>query len=222
VYECGPVDFQETATYRCYFCARCFVHLYVSRQLNRSSYSRWVYENATEVTSSPLLLKACDLGVRVDLQSLAVIARSPLLFEACERAAQILARERSRYLPVPIDIGTMTCTNCHDPMLDGDIEGNTLVCPQCARQSARSNGEHHPETVFVDYRPLDDDLVRRVILHLNNLAEHPKHAHPKRALTPLSDEDLITAHAQILDPLWDHELDGESDDFAEASHGPAR
>jgi len=146
VYVCGQVDFQEPATYRCYFCPTCFVHLYVPRLLNRSSYLRWVYENASEVTSSPLLLKACDLGVRVDLRSLAVIARSPLLFGACERVARILAGTRSRYLPVPIDIGTMTCANCRDLMLDGDIEGNGLVCPRCQSHSARSTGEHHPET----------------------------------------------------------------------------
>lgn len=159
VYECGQVDFDEPATYRCYFCPRCFVHLYVPRQLNRSSWLRWVYEKATEVTSAPLLFKACELGVRVDLQSLAVIARSPLLFRACERVARILASERSRYLPVPIEIGAMTCTNCDNPMLDGDITRNPLVCPECESKSARSNGQRHPETVFVDYRPLDEDLV---------------------------------------------------------------
>ncbi len=215
VYACGQVDFQEPATYRCYFCPRCFVHLYLPCQLNRSSWLRWVDENASEVTSSPLLFQACELGVRVDLQSLAVIARSPLLFRACERVARILAMERSRYLPVPINIGTMNCTNCRDPMLDGEIKSNTLVCPQCESQSARSNGEHHPETVFVDYRPLDDDLVRGVILYLRRLAEHCTNSHPKRAMTSPSGEDLIAPDAQALDPLWDHELDGDAYDFAE-------
>ncbi len=212
VYVCGQVDFQEPATHRCYLCPTCFVHLYVPRRLNRSSWLRWVHENASEVTSSPLLFKACELGVRVDLQSLAVIARSLLLFGACERVARILARERSRYLPVPIDIGTMSCAKCREPMLDGDIESNALVCPRCESRSARSNGEQHPETVFVDYRPLDDDLVRRVILYLKNLAEYRKNPGSNGALTPPSDEDLVTGFVQVRDPLWDHELDGESCD----------
>ncbi len=222
VYECGQVDFHEPGSYRRHFCPKCFAHLYVPRLLNRSSYLRWVYENATEVTSSPLLLKACDCGVRVDLQSLAVIARSPLLFEACERVARSLAATRSRYLPVPIDIGPMTCANCCEPMLDGEIERNALVCPQCESHSARSNGDRHPETVYVDYRPLDGDLVRGIVHHLEGLAEHRTNNHSKRALTRPSDQDLITAGGQVVEPLWDHELDGESYEYADASREPAR
>jgi hypothetical protein len=209
VYECGQVDFQEPASYRCYFCPRCIVHLYVPRLLNRNSFLRWVDENATELTSSPLQFRSCDLGVRVDLKSLAVIARSPLLFGACERVARILAGTKSRYLHVPIDIGTIPCTDRCGPMLDGDIDRNTLVCPQCDSRAARSNGEHRPETVFVDYRPLDAELVRQVIFYLKRLAQHSNKAHSKRALTARSAPGPISADAQLVEPLWDHELDGE-------------
>jgi hypothetical protein len=139
-----------------------------------------------------------------------VIARSPLLFGACERVARILATGQSRYLPVAIDIGTMTCTDCRDPMLEGDIKRNALVCPQCESRSARSIGDYQAETVFVDYRPLDDDLVRRVILYLNGLAEYRRNSHPQRALISQSEGGSMLAGVQDLDPLWDHELDGES------------
>src|SRR6516164_5059698 len=84
VLACGPVDFARPEAYHSYVCPRCFVLLHVARQISRSSFLRWVSQNATEMTRSPLVFHACELGVRVSEQSLAVIARSPLLFEACE------------------------------------------------------------------------------------------------------------------------------------------
>jgi hypothetical protein len=209
VFECGRVDIQRPETYRCYICPKCFVHLYVPRQLSRAAYLRWVYENATEVSRSPLLFQACELGVRVLEQSLAVIARSPLLFEACERVARIVAGASSRYLPVSIDIGSMSCADCCDPMRVGDIATNPLICPRCESRSARSLGDHDPEAVFVDYRPLDDELVRGVILHLERLAGHTSVSRSERPLAIKSAHDLISAGAQLADPLWDFDLDGE-------------
>jgi hypothetical protein len=189
------------------------VQLYVPRLLNRSSWLRWVYENTTELTRSPLLFQSCESGVRVDQQSLAVIARSPLLLAACERVARILAEERSRYLPVPIDIGMTTCTDCCEPMLDRDSGASAMVCPRCKGRSATSVGEQRPETVFVDYRPLDTGLVRTVIGYLHGLAENSKIARGEWAFTARSAPELITADARIFDPLWDRELDGDSRGF---------
>jgi len=97
-------------------------------------------------------------------------------------------------------------------MLDGDILANTLICPQCESRSAKSNGELRRVTVLIDYQRLDEDRVRSLILYLRGLAEYGTNSHPKRALTAPSNEDLIAAGAPVLDPLWDHELDGESYD----------
>lgn len=208
-FECGQVDFPRPEGYRCYVCPKCFVHLYVPRQLSRAAYLRWVYENATELNRSPLCFQACELGVMVDEQSLSVIARSPLLFEACERVAGILAGASSRYVPVSIDIGAITCADCCDPMLVGDIETNPLICPHCESRSARSLGDHYPEVVLVDYRPLDGELVRGVILHLERLAGHSSISRSERPLAIKSGHDLIATGAQLANPLWDFDLDGE-------------
>jgi hypothetical protein len=95
-------------------------------------------------------------------------------------------------------------------MLVGNIETSVLVCPQCENRSAKSVGGHRPESVYVDYRPLDADLVRKVILHLTDLTEHSRHAPSKRALTSRSDRGLIAVDVQLVDPMWDHELDAKS------------
>jgi len=64
-------------------------------------------------------------------------------------------------------------------------------------------GEHHAEIVLVDYFPLNDGEVRRVILHLKELAEHPEDHHPNKMLA------LPTSECR--GPLWDWELDGSID-----------
>ena len=46
-----------------------------------------------------------------------------------------------------------------------------LVCPQCESPSAVSVSQEHAGTILVDYRPLETDLVRSVIGHLERLAE---------------------------------------------------
>ena len=117
--ECGHIHFQKSETNRWYFCQRCFLDLFVPRRLNRSTWLRWVSENASELSRSPLMFKACELGVVVDRQSLEVIARSPLLFRACEIVASILAGSRSSYVPASIEIGTMECPGCGDRMAIG-------------------------------------------------------------------------------------------------------
>ncbi len=197
---CGPIDLQKPETYQCYLCARCFVDLYVARRVSRSSWLRWVSENASETRRSPLLFSACELGVMVDLQAIEVISRSPLLFEACKRVSRILAETRSRYVPVPIDIGTMACPDCGDPMTMGCLGTSFLVCPKCQNQSARSISELHAESVLVDYFPLKDEDVRRVILHLKALAEHPD--------DHLSKKPLALTTSEKWGSLWDWELDG--------------
>jgi hypothetical protein len=198
--DCGPIEFHELDTYRCYFCPRCFVELYVVRRLSRSSWLRWVSQNASEMTRAPMLFLACELGVRVDVDALTVIARSPLLFEACARVSGILAGTRSRYVPIPIDIGIMVCPACGDRMPVGCVGTSLLVCPLCESRSARSMGDHHSEMVLVDYVPLKEENVRSVILHLQELAEHPKDLHSKRT--------LAFTVAESRGPLWDCELDG--------------
>jgi hypothetical protein len=197
---CGHIDFQKPETYRSYSCPRCVVDLYVPRRLTRSAWVRWVSENASELTRSPLRFAACELGVRVDQQALGVIARSPLLFRACERVASILAQARSRYVAVSIDIGTMACPDCGDPLTVGDPDTVHSVCPECESRAARWVSEFCPEIVLVDYSPLDDSDVRRVIHHLKDLAERPKE--------PLPQSTLALPTIGCRSPLWDRELDG--------------
>jgi hypothetical protein len=199
-FACGHIDFRKPETYRSYSCPRCFVELHVPRRLSRSSWLRWVSENASELTRSPLRFAACELGVRVDPRTLAVIARSPLLFRASERVACILAGAGSRYASVPIDIGAMDCPDCGDPLAIGDLDANPAVCPECESGAASWTGETGPEIAMVDYVPLDDEMVRRVILHLQELAEPSKDFRPESTLA------LPAAEGWSL--LWDRELDG--------------
>ncbi len=150
---CGPVDHREPDTYRSYRCARCVIELCVQRQLSRSAWLRWVSQNASELSQSPLDFKASELGVTIDLQSLDVISRSPLLFGACESVSNILAGSRSRYAPVAIDIGTPDCPDCGDAMTAGDQHPDSVVCPECENPAALLTGEQHAGTVLVDYSP---------------------------------------------------------------------
>jgi hypothetical protein len=174
--------------------------LRVPRQLSRSAWLRWVSQNASELTKSPLDFKASELGVRVDLQSLDVISRSPLLFQVCERISSILAGTRSRYVPVPIYIETIACPDCDDPMTGGDRQSGFVVCPACENPSAEVTTEEHAGMVLVDYSPLADADVRRVILHLEHLAEPLKDHGAKRVLA------LPAFEANAA--LWDRQLDG--------------
>jgi hypothetical protein len=197
---CGRIDFHEPDTYWCYSCARCFVELYVPRQLSRGAWLRWVSQNASELTRSPLDFTACELGVSVDQQSLDVISRSPLLFRVCERVSSVLAGTRSRYVPAPIDIGTIECPDCGDPMTLENVDAGHLVCPECENPTAGSTNEQHAGIVLVDYSPLAGEDVRRVILHLEQLAEPLKERGSKRMLALPAFEGS--------GPLWDRQLDG--------------
>lgn len=205
---CGRIDFREPETFRSYSCTRCIADLYVPRHLSRSSWLRWVSENVSELTRSPMHFAASELGVGVDHEALAVIARSPLLFRACERVAGILAAAGSRYAIVPIEIGTIECPNCGDPLRFGDIEAGPPACPRCDSPAARWIGGSGPEAVLVDYSPLDDAEVRQVIRHLEGLAENPdgNASGRKRALRADGWPGL----------LWDRDLDGSL--FADECH----
>lgn len=197
---CGAVEWQKPETYRRYSCARCCVDLCVLRQTSRSSWLRWVRESASELTRSPLHFTACEMGVGVDQQDLVVITRSPLLFRACERVSSIVAGERSRYLPVPIDIGTIPCPDCGDPLNDGELVANAAVCPLCMSRCASWTAKQHPDAVFAEYSPVPEADVRWVISHLRALAAYPKDQQLK--LTP----GIPTSEIQRL--LWDRDLDG--------------
>ncbi len=198
--ECGHIHFQKSETNRWYFCQRCFLDLFVPRRLNRSTWLRWVSENASELSRSPLMFKACELGVVVDRQSLEVIARSPLLFRACEIVASILAGSRSSYVPASIEIGTMECPGCGDRMAIGDFNTDPLACPECESRTTRSIGAPAPVTFLVDYWPLDDKEVRRVVLHLKQLAEYSGDSQIEGKLA------FVTSDREGF--LWDKELDG--------------
>jgi hypothetical protein len=167
--------FQHLETHRCYVCSRCFVELVVPRRLNRRSWLAWVAEHVANIT------------------------RSPLLFRACERVALILAGARSSHAPVPIDIGAIDCMDCGDRMEPGNINTNPLVCPRCKTRSARPIRGHPPWIIPMDYGSPDGEAVRRVILHLKELAENPKGHHPEGALTIPTYEGTAS--------LWDRELD---------------
>jgi hypothetical protein len=198
--ECGHVDFQKPETYRRYSCQRCLLDLLVPRRLNRSSWLRWVSENASELSRSPLLFRACELGVSVDQLALEVIARSPLLFRACEIVASTLAGTRSPYLPVSIDIRPMECPKCADQMTIGDLDTNSLVCPECESRCTRSISGHAPGTFLVDYWPLNGEEIGRVVLHLKELAEYSR--------DPDFEGKLAFAVSEGQSLLWDQELDG--------------
>jgi hypothetical protein len=197
---CGYIDFQKPETYRSYFCQRCLLDLLVPRRLSRSSWLRWVAENASELTRSPLAFTACELGVRVDRQALEVITRSPLLFRACEIVAGILAGARSSYIPVSIDFGSIECPKCGDQMTIGDLDTNPMVCPACESRSTRSINGHAHATWLVDYWPLDSEEIRQVILHLQDLAEHSRDSD--------FGEKFAFAISEDQGHLWDQELDG--------------
>jgi hypothetical protein len=115
-FTCGSYDFPDQEVYRRYFCSRCFVHLNVPRVLDRNSWLNSIAGNARQ------------------------IAECPLLNKTHERIAMRFAEARSRYVPISIDIGTLSCPNCREPMAPGDIDSNPLSCPRCQRQSARSLG----------------------------------------------------------------------------------
>jgi hypothetical protein len=198
--ECGRIDFEEPESHQCYSCARCVVELYASRLESRSSWLRWVSQNASEMTRSHLHFSACELGVTIDLQALEVIARSAILFQACERVSCILAGTRSKYLCASIDIGTMNCPDCSEPLSIGDLDSELLVCPACEGRSATWTGEIEPALVLVDYFPLGDDDVRRMVRHLEELAEPPKTVRTKSL--------LALPAAEGSGPLWDRQLDG--------------
>jgi len=197
---CGPVDILKPESYRSYFCPRCFVDLCVPRRVTRSAWLRWISENASEMTRSPLRLGCCELGVWIDSQALQVISRSPLLFQACERVSGNLVGTRSSYVPVPIDIGMMTCPGCDNPMETGCLESSLSVCPQCKSQAGRSIGGPGSEHILVNYSPIADEEVRRMILHLKALAEHPEGRRFEKMLALASPESRSA--------LWDQELDG--------------
>ena len=161
---------------------------------------RWVSQNASELTQSPLDFTACELGVRVNAQSLDVIARSPLLFQACEKVSSILAATRSRYVPVVIDIGTLVCPGCSEAMKEPRGHADFLVCPQCESPSAVSVSEEHAGTILVDYRPLEADDVPGVIRHLERLSEPIEFLSAKRV--------MAVPAVECGEPLWDRQLDG--------------
>jgi hypothetical protein len=126
-----------------------------------------------------------------------------LLFQACERVSGILAETRSSYVPVPIDIGTMTCLGCNNPMETGCLANSLSVCPQCHSQSARSIGGPGSESLMVNYSPIDDEEIRRVIRHLKALAGHHEDRRFEKLLAFAS-----PAGPQSHGALWDQELDG--------------
>jgi hypothetical protein len=196
---CGRIDFQEPDSCWCYACARCLVELYVPREMSRDCWLRWVSQNASELTRSPLDFTACELGVRVDVQSLDVISRSPLLFGVCESVSSILASTRSRYEPAAIDVGTLECPDCGDPMTAGDPRSGSLICPECGNPTAVSTIDQHAGMILVDYSPLAVEDVRRVILHLEELAD-PFEGRLRKGT-------LALPAVERVGPLWDRQLD---------------
>jgi hypothetical protein len=84
-------------------------------------------------------------------------------------------------------------------MTTGDACTDPLVCPKCESRSARFVPSHPPESVLVDYSPLDNEVSRWVILYLKQLAEHPRDQWFMRKL------NLSTREG--MDVLWDRELD---------------
>ncbi len=198
--QCGPIDFEEPESFESYSCAKCVCDVYVPRLESRSSWLRWVRLNASEMTRSPLQLNACELGVTIDLQQLEVIARSAILFQASERISCILSEARSKYLPTAIDVGPMNCPDCTEPLFRGELDAQLLVCPTCENRSAVWASEITPARVLVDYSPLDQHEVRRIVRHLEELAEPPKDR--------LSKHLLALPAAEATAPLWDRQLDG--------------
>jgi hypothetical protein len=168
--------------------------------MSRAGWLGWVSQNASELTGPPLYFTACELGVRVDVQSLDVISRSPLLFRVCERVSSILAGTRSRYLPVPVELGSLECPDCGVRITDHEAHADELVCPECTTPRAVATSEEHAGVVLVDYTPLAAGEVRRMILHLEQLAEPPKEMYSKGL--------PVAAGLQAIEPLWDRQLDG--------------
>jgi hypothetical protein len=198
--ECGRLDIEEPESYQCFSCARCVVEVYTPRVASRSSWLRWVSQNASEVSRSPLHFRSCEHGVTIDVQSLEVIARSAVLFRACERISGVLAGARSNYVCAPIDIGMMNCAGCGELLEVGELDSELLVCPECESRSAMWTSERQQAVILVDYSPLGDDEAGRVVRHLMELAE-PSKSHLSKSL-------LALPAAGGPGPLWDRQLDG--------------
>jgi hypothetical protein len=98
----------------------------------------------------------------------------------------------------------MACLDCGIPLARGLTDTDSPVCPKCGGPSARWIDAHHTTGQIVDYLPLDDNLVRSVILHIKRLAEHPKRSHSQRK--------LAWPQVESQGPLWDRELDGSNQD----------
>jgi hypothetical protein len=145
---------------------------------------------------------ACEFGVRIDPESLEVITRSPLLFRACEKVAGILAAAGSRYAAIPIDIGTIECPDCGDPLRAGELEVKPPACPRCGGQAARWIGGFCTEVALVDYSPLDDAEIRLVVHYLEGLAECSKDTYSK--------ETPAFPYVGWQGLLWDRDLDGST------------
>jgi hypothetical protein len=93
----------------------------------------------------------------------------------------------------------MECPNCGDLMTIENSDTKPLVCPECESRSTRSMSGHAPGTCLVDYWPLDGEEIRRVILHLKELAAYSRDADFGGKLA------FVVPDGQSL--LWDQELD---------------
>lgn len=174
---CGPIDDQAIDSYRCYFCSRCFVHLSIPRVADRNSWLNWIAGDARQ------------------------IAECPLLLSVHEKIARIFAESKSYYAPVTIDVGTIACPDCSEPMVPGDIESNPLRCPQCASMSASYLGISCFISEFAGENTVSDLLDRhRAFLRLKTLSQPKKR--PREAAA------RETFASEAVEPLWDRELDG--------------
>lgn len=109
----GPLDCLRPETYSTYYCGRCCRGLLVSRELDRNSWQPWLADKSH------------------------AIRRCALLKQACEKISAILSSARTSYVPVQIDIGSVTCPTCREEMPPGSIDTVSLVCPHCGSHAGR-------------------------------------------------------------------------------------
>ena len=130
----GRVDFDEPENFQCRSCARCVVELYVPRLLCRNSWLRWVSQNASELTRSPLQLSACEFGVTIELEQARGDRRSALFFSlpsgfpaSCREPGQD-TRSGGR-----LNLALMICPDCGQLLGSGELDSQILVLPRLLR-----------------------------------------------------------------------------------------
>jgi hypothetical protein len=107
----GPSFCMDPGNSQSLFCPRCYLRVYLPRVIARDTW-RWWYETCL-AEKQPISPFQRAIMTRIDV-SLA---------------------SAKRYVPTSLDIGSIECPKCKQPMENGSKDGDRLVCPQCGGRS---------------------------------------------------------------------------------------